>query len=211
VASGSSSPPGNTAVAAGWAMADTPWEDHGLEGDAAFRDYDLADHALHDGSWPDSHLTTASAAIDQGTASLPASLLALLDAYGIDHDARGAAYDMGRYEAGFVLRSVPTSRSIEAGSEAYYVLSLDPSDPPQSVTLAVDTPSPDLTATLSASTLDPTGAVTPTVAHHGPPTPQWYAISVSASGGGFVRATNVLLLVDGYQVHLPLIGRGSPW
>jgi len=52
--------------------------------------------------------------------------------------------------------------------------------------------------------------VTLTVAHHGPATPRWYSSSVSASGGGFVSATNVLLLVNGYHIHLPLIGRGSP-
>ena len=192
------------------AQAATPWEDHGLEGDSAFLDYDLADHALHDGSWPDFHATAASAAIDRGTTSLPASLLALLDAYGIEHNARGAAYDMGRYEAGFTLRAFPTSRSIEAGGEAYYALSLDPADPPQSVTLAVDAPSPDLAATLSAGTLDPAGVVTLTVAHHGPAVPQWYSISVRASGGGFASAADVLLLVDGCQIHLPLVSRGSP-
>jgi hypothetical protein len=186
-------------------QAATPWEDHGLEGDPAFWDYDLADHALHDGSWPDFHLIAASAAIDHGTTTLPASLVALLDAYGVEYDSRGAAYDMGRYEAGFSLRSNPASRSIEPGGEAYYTLSLDPSDLPHPVMLSVDTPSPDLTATLSASTLDPTGTVTLTVTHHGPATTQWYSISVSGSGGGFMSTTNVLLLVNGYHTYLPLV------
>ena len=112
----------------------------------AFWDYDLTDHALHDNSWPDFHLIADSTAIDHGTTSLPASLLVLLDDYGIEHNARGAAYDMGRYEAGFTLRSVPTSRTIEAGGEAHYTLSLDPSDLPHPVTLSVDTSSPDLMA-----------------------------------------------------------------
>lgn len=191
------------------AQAATPWEDHGLEGDPAFWDYDLADHTLHDGSWPDFHLIAGSTAIDHGTTTLPASLLALLDAYGVEYNSRGAAYDMGRYEAGFTLRSIPATHSIEPGSEAYYTLSLDPSDLPHPVTLSVDALSPDLTATLSASTLDPTGAVTLTVAHHGPATTQWYSISVSASGGGFVSTTNVLLLVNGYQTYMPLVNAAA--
>jgi len=191
------------------ALAATPWEDHGLEGDPAFWNYDLADHNLHDGSWPDFHLTALSAAIDQGTASLPASLLALLDAYGVEYNFRGAAYDIGRYEAGFTLRAIPASRSIEPGGEAEYTLSLDPSDPPLTVTLSVDSPSPDLTATLSAGTLDPTGGVTLTLTHHGAGTTQWYSIPVSASGGGFVSTTNVLLLINGYPIYLPMVNASA--
>jgi len=48
-------------------QANTPWEDHGVAGDPAFWDYDVGDHDLHDGSWPDFHLTPASSdAIDGG-------------------------------------------------------------------------------------------------------------------------------------------------
>ena len=188
----------------------TPWEDHGLESDPAFWDYDPADHTLHDGSWPDFHLTAASTAIDQGSASLPASLLALLVAFGVDDSFRGAAYDIGRYEAGFTLRSTPALHSIQPGGEAIYTLSLDPSAPPQVVTLSVDAPWPDVTVSLSASTLEPTGAVTLTVAHHGLSASQWYSIPVSASGGGFVSTANVLLLVNGAQTYLPALSRGSP-
>lgn len=191
------------------AQAATPWEDHGIAGDPAFWDYNPSDHDLHDGSWPDFHLTTASAAIDQGMVSLPASLLSLLDAYGVDYSFRGVAYDIGRYEAGFSLRAVPAFRSIDAGGEADYALSLDPSDPPLAVTLSVGSLSPDLTAALSASTLEPGGVVTLTVTHHGPATPQWYSIPVSASGGGFASTMEVLLLVNGALTHLPLVSRGS--
>jgi hypothetical protein len=186
-------------------QAATPWEDHGLEGDPAFWNYDLNDHTLHDNSWPDFHLIGGSSAIDNGTTSLPASLLVLLDDYGIERDARGAAYDMGRYESGFTLRSVPTSRTIDAGGEAYYTLSLDPSDLPHPVTLSVDTSSPDLTAVTSASSLDPMGTVTLTVTHLGPATTQWHAISITANGGGFVSAIDVLLLVNGHPIYLPMV------
>jgi hypothetical protein len=187
------------------AQAATPWEDHGLEGNPAFWEYDPADHALHDGSWPDFHLTTLSAAIDRGTASLPPSLVALLEAYGVGYDSRGTAYDMGRYEAGFALRAHPTSHSIDAGGEANFSLSLEPPDLPHPVTLSVGAPSPDLAIALSASTLDPTGVVTLTVIHQGPAATQWYLIPVSADGGGFASAVEVLLLVSGHPIYLPSV------
>lgn len=191
------------------AQAATPWEGHGREGDPAFWDYDLADHAMHDGSWPDFHLTAASAAINHGTTTLPASMLALLEAYGIEHNTRGAAYDMGRYEAGFALQATPNARTIEQGSEATYVLSLDPSDLPYPVTLAVNLPSPELTALLSASTLEASGVVTLTITHHGTSTAQWYTIPVTATGAGFSSATNVLLLVNGHSIFLPVVNKAA--
>ncbi len=186
-------------------QASTPWEDHGLEGTPAFWDYDLTDHALHDNSWPDFHPGPESTAIDHGTISLPASLLVLLDAYGIEHNARGAAFDMGRYEAGFTLRSVPSSRTIEAGGEANYTLSLDPSDLPHPVTLSVDTASTDLMAGFSASILDPMDTVTLTVTHLGVATTQWHTIPITATGGGYVSTIDVFLLVNGHPVYLPVL------
>jgi hypothetical protein len=76
----------------------TPWEDHGLEGNPHFWVYDPNDHDLHDGSWPDFHLTSASThALNRG-ASLPASLSTLLNAFGAGDAQWGAAYDIGRYE-----------------------------------------------------------------------------------------------------------------
>jgi hypothetical protein len=188
------------------AQAATPWEDHGLEDDPAFWDYDLADHDLHDNSWPDFHLTSASAAIDQGTASLPASLVALLDAYGIDDDYRGAAYDMGRYEAGFAILATPTSQAIDPGSRADYVLSLYPADLPHEVTLSVVNPSPGLTVTLSSNTLLPSGVVTLTVADGGAAA-GWYTLPVTGVGGGFTQAIDVGLLIGGVRLYLPVTFR----
>ncbi len=187
------------------AQAATPWEDRGLAGDPAFWDYDPTDHALYDGSWPDFHLTGTSAAIDQGTPSLPASLLALLDAFGVDPDARGAAYDMGRYEAGFTLRSFPTSRTLEAGGDAHYTLSLDPPDLPYSVTLSVGFASSDLTTALSAGILALTETVTLTVTHLGAAAARWYTIPITATGGGFESGIDVSLLVDGHPIYLPVV------
>ena len=85
-------------------QAGTPWEDHGVGGDPAFVNYDLADHDRYDGSWPDFHITAASVnAVDRGTADLPASLTRLLTAFGIDDVRFGSALDIGRYEAARVV------------------------------------------------------------------------------------------------------------
>jgi hypothetical protein len=76
----------------------TPWEDSGAEGNPHFWAYDPNDHDLHDGSWPDLHLTSASTrALDRG-ASLPALLSTLLNAFGTGDAPWGTAYDIGRYE-----------------------------------------------------------------------------------------------------------------
>ena len=89
-------------------QANTPWEDHGVGGDPGFWDYDSADHDLFDGSWPDFHLTSASAnALDRGTTALPDSLIALLDAFEVTDFRRGQAYDIGRYEGGFAVLASP--------------------------------------------------------------------------------------------------------
>jgi hypothetical protein len=93
-----------------------PWEDHGQTGDPHSQDYDFDDHDLHDGSWPDFHLTADSdKAIDRGTAELPASLTALLTLFGVEDARHGTAFDIGRYEAGV---DAPTVHSISlvAGS-----------------------------------------------------------------------------------------------
>jgi hypothetical protein len=78
---------------------DTPWEANGVAGDPRFASYDLSDHDLHDGSWPDFRLTPASTnAIDKGTTALPASLATLLNAFGVADPHCGPAHDIGRYE-----------------------------------------------------------------------------------------------------------------
>jgi len=80
-------------------QAKTSWEAHGLDGDAGFLQYDLYDHNLYDGSWPDFHVSAASSnVIDRGTESLPASLTRLLEKFGVQDHRTGSAYDIGRYE-----------------------------------------------------------------------------------------------------------------
>jgi hypothetical protein len=82
-------------------QANTAWEAHGAEGDAGFIAYDLDDHDLHDGSWPDFRISAASVnVINRGTESLPASLIMLLEKFGVQDERIGPAYDIGRFELG---------------------------------------------------------------------------------------------------------------
>ena len=191
------------------AQANTPWEQHGLEGDPAFWSYDVEDHDLYDGSWPDFHLTEASVnAIDMGTTALPASLTALLNEFGVEDFQIGQSYDIGRYEAGFVLLAVPSSQAIEPGGTAYYTLSLYPPDVLYSVNLSVTNPSPDLTLSLSPSTITGTevAILTVTDSHPNPVMPGiWYLLPITGTGSGFTDTTNLGLLVGGARCYLPIL------
>ena len=191
----------------------TPWEDHGREGDPAFRDYDVTDRAMFDGSWPDFHLTAASSnAIDRGTTALPASLTALLTAFGVTDPHWGAAYDIGRYEAGFALLAQPPARSIDPGGTARYAISLYPPDLPHTVTLSVAAPAPELIVTLAPTALaaGETATLTVTDTHTGTlELGLGYMITVTGVGGGFTQTTGVRLLVGGARLYLPLVMRAS--
>ena len=77
----------------------TSWEAHGLEGDAGFQQYDLNDHNLYDGSWPDFHISSTSGnVVNRGTESLPASLTRLLKKFDLQDQRTGDYFDIGRYE-----------------------------------------------------------------------------------------------------------------
>ncbi|MBN1812058.1 MAG: right-handed parallel beta-helix repeat-containing protein [Anaerolineae bacterium] len=189
-------------------QANTPWEDHGVAGDPAFWDYDVGDHDMHDGSWPDFHLTSASTnAIDGGTAQLPASLATLLDAFDVDDTTWGAALDIGRYEAGFAMIPAPAFQTIEPGGTAHYALSLYPPDLPHAVTLTLPSPPLGLSYALSSDVVTSGSAVTLTVTHDGSPVGlgAWHTISITGDGGGFIRTTDVRLLVGGERVYLPVV------
>ena len=90
----------------------TQWETNGKEGDPGFVDYDLEDHDLHDGSWPDFRITTDSTnVVDQGITELPTSLKMLLDEFDIQDVRGGGAYDIGRYEVTSGTSALPQSDS----------------------------------------------------------------------------------------------------
>jgi hypothetical protein len=192
------------------AQAATPWEDHGVAGVAGFWDYAPGDHNLYDGSWPDFHLTAASSnAIDGGTTVLPDSLTALLDAFGVDGRHWGAAFDIGRYEAGFAILPTPSMRAVEPGGTAHYALRLYPTDLPHTVTLTATSPSPSLTLALNSVVLASDAVVTLTVTdtHAGSALVSGlrYNVPITGAGGGFAQATSVDLLVGGRRVFLPVI------
>jgi hypothetical protein len=193
-------------------QANTPWEDHGVAGDPAFWNYNSTDHDLHDGSWPDFHLTAASAnAVDRGTTALPASLAALLTKFAVDDWHWGAAYDIGHYEGGFALQAVPSAQAVNPGGTATYALQLDPPDLPHVVTLTVANPSPSLTTTLNSTSLVPGGNVTLTMTDGHTGTTLllglWYTIPITGVGGGFTQTVGVQLLVGGARIYLPVIFR----
>ncbi len=197
-------------------QASTAWEAHGVEGNPRFWDYDADDHDLYDGSSPDFHLTAASAnALDRGTTALPASLVALLDAFDVIDFQRGEAYDLGRYEAGFALLASPTVHFVKPGGVARYALQLDPPDLPHPVSLTVTSPSPLLDVSLSSSMLIAGEVVTLTVTD-GHVEPEImpalaYTVPITANDGGFAGTTSVRLFVGGAQMYLPTILRNYRW
>lgn len=82
-------------------QANSEWENNGVDGNPAFRNYDITDHDLHDGSWADFHIKGDSFnTIDRGTIAIPDYLVSLLNMFGIEDHRRGLAFDIGRYELG---------------------------------------------------------------------------------------------------------------
>jgi hypothetical protein len=190
----------------------TVWEDHGQEGNPVFWSYDSSDHTLFDGSWPNFHLTsTSSKAIEKGATVLPASLVTLLNRFGVDDWHIGTAYDIGRYEGGFGLVATPLTRSIQPGGMASYSLRLVPNDLPYTITLSTGTPPAKLTPGFSSSVLtsgSPNATFSVSDAHSAPLQPGlWYTLPVTASGDGFTQTVSLRLLVGGIRVYLPLSRR----
>jgi hypothetical protein len=86
----------------------TPWEDNGIEGNPSFSQYDMGDHDLFDGSWPDFYITEHSTnLIDRGTTSLPETLVTLLSTFDVVDFSTGSTYDIGRYEADLTNIALP--------------------------------------------------------------------------------------------------------
>jgi hypothetical protein len=196
-------------------QANTPWEEHGVAGTPAFQDYDLADHNLHDDSWPDFHLTAASTnAIDRGTTTLPSSLAALLAAFDADDPQWGVAFDIGAFEyEGFTLSAVPSARAIDPGGVATYIISAhSASDFTATVDLVAASPSPSLTLSLAPTAITPPrpATLTATDTHTGTLMPGlWYTVPITGTGGGFTRTIIVKLLVGGAHDYLPVTMRSN--
>lgn len=190
-------------------QAGTPWENHGVEGDPAFFDYDLADHDRYDGSWPDFHVTTSTNVLNRGTVDLPASLQSLLARFGVVDVAFGSAYDIGRYEAPGALGK-PAIRRIRPADGTQFILSPYPLDFPDPLAVSVSATPSDLRLELGSAILEPGGVVSLAVTDtHAPDTElfpaRWYTITVAATYGPLTQPTNLHLLVGGSDLWLPLV------
>jgi hypothetical protein len=140
-------------------QANTNWEDHGVEGNPNFWSYVISDHNLYDGSWPDLHLTSASTnAIDKGVTTLPASLTALLNEFGVSESMVGASFDIGRYEADF---AVPPTVTNTPPTTSTNTPTKTPTYTATSSNTPLKTPTPSRTPTRTA-TATPTVTRTPT-------------------------------------------------
>jgi hypothetical protein len=197
-------------------QAHTAWESHGVEGPPRFQDYDPLDHDLHDGSWPDFRLTASSTnAIDRGTAALPASLAALLDAFDVDGSHWGHAFDIGafEYELGFGLSADLSFRAMDPGGTVTYVIEVAPVGGfADAVTLVVASSSPSLVLSLAPTIIHPPGSAILTVAdtHVGAPLPGvWHTVSITGTGGGFAQSMSVKVLVGGSRAYFPLVARSN--
>lgn len=185
----------------------TPWEDHGAVGDAAFWNFDWGDHNLFSPFIPSFHLTAQSmAAIDKGMAALPASLTRLLTNFHLTDPHWGAAFDIGRYEAGFVIQLQSATNAMAPGGTLHYQLSLVPADLPYPVTLTVAAATPALQLELDAPTLNAQIPNTLTVTHDGNSATSnyWYTVWITGENQ-FAYTTSVRLLVGGSQSYLPIL------
>ncbi len=189
----------------------TSWEDHGIEATPGFWQYDIADHLLFDGTWPDFHPAAESDnIIEHGSIALPVSLTALLEFFAITDFQTGSAYDIGRYEAGFLVINEPKSQGIEPGGNAYFTVSLFPIDTPYIIALSAVSPSPYLAINFSPGSISGSQSATITVAdsHTGSLIPgEWYSINVTGTGNGFACTTSLDVLVGGCRILLPLFFR----
>ena len=77
----------------------TPWESGGNRGNPRLANYDPSDHAVYMHNWPDFHPTQKSyRVIDKGSATLPPSLISLLQEYNVEDIHCGDAFEIGAFE-----------------------------------------------------------------------------------------------------------------
>jgi len=193
-------------------QAGTPWESHGIEGDPAFRSYDINDHDPYDHSWPNFHLTSSSTnAMNHGTTDLPETIKLLLKKLGVLDIQLGTAYDIGRYETGFLIRPNPIANAIERGGTTQFQINLHPSDVQFPVTVQAFSPSPNLLVSLDNNFVTPTSPSTLTVTDiqaESSNTPGlWYSIEINGEGEDFRDETQVYLLVNGERFYFPAVIR----
>jgi hypothetical protein len=111
--------------------------------------------------------------------------------------------------ASFSLATDPSSRAIDPGGVATYVINVSTSGNfTDTVYLDASTPSPDLDVTVTPPSLTPPGWATLTItdSHPGPTLlpGQWYVIPITATNS-VTRTSSVDLLVGGARAYLPLV------
>jgi hypothetical protein len=190
-------------------QAGTTWENHGVEGNPGFFDYDIGETNRFDGSWPDFHIIDNPNVFDRGKENLPLSLRTLLAHFGIIDSSFGNVYDIGRYEAPGVI-SEPKFQGIQTGESAQFNLSLFPVDFPESINISIDNPSPDLILNLISAILKP-GEVLGLIATdiHDPDIEPdqtlYYPIRIDASYGSLTQVTNIGIMVNSKNIWLPFV------
>ena len=166
----------------------TGQEAHGVSVAPGFVDAPGGDYSLS----PDSQLIDASVPIP-----------------GINDDFTGQAPDIGVFEhpgLGFTLGASPSSRAINPGATASYLIGAHPSNGcSYTVTLRTASPSASLAVSLQPPEVSPPGEAILTVADVASPPGNWYTIPVTGTGGGFTKTVCVELLVGGTLLHLPTI------
>jgi hypothetical protein len=111
----------------------------------------------------------------------------------------------------FFLTTDPSSRAIDPGGVATYVINVGVSGGfTDTVYLDASSPSPDLDVHVAPDLLDPPGQATLIVtdSHPGPTLfpGQWYNVPITATNG-ITQTTSVGLLVGGARVYLPMVLR----
>ncbi len=196
-------------------QARTSWEAHGIDAAPGFLDYDPDDHDLHDGSWPDFHITAASGNTAQrGTSDLPRSLTRLLEKFGVEDVRFGSAFDIGRYEAAGASAD-PTTRFMPPATVSRVSLNLFPVSFPHPVALSLVPPPPELTVDMSSTHLAAGEAANLTITDHHELGMEiipflLYTVTVASTYAGATQYTDIRVAVGGPRLYLPLIIKERP-
>lgn len=110
-------------------------------------------------------------------------------------------------EEGFSLSSTPSTRAIEAGAAATYMINVQVFS--GSVTLTPPSPLPNLSVSLAPTFFTSSGQAILTLTDQHTPGPlvpgQFYNLSVIGTGGSVTRTVTVSLLVGGNKTYVPIV------
>jgi hypothetical protein len=110
-------------------------------------------------------------------------------------------------EESFSLTIHPSSRAIQSGGVATYVIKVY-GQVKGTVTLAATSPSPDIGLTLTPKSFSQPGQAVLTLTDMDsapPPAGLWYNVPIVATGNGLTRTVTAGLLVGGPRTYLPAV------